>query len=170
MITPVAPTSPSVSIIMGSNSDWPTMQLAAKILNGLCVLYETKIVSAHRTPSRLDEYLEKVTERGVEIIIAGAGGAAHLAGVVAAKIRLPVIGVPMKTSSLGGLDSLYSTVQMPKGVPVATMAIGDAGAINAGLFAARILALRDPQLGQRLTEFIISQANGVPLEPFDLPV
>ena len=162
--------NPLVCIIMGSNSDWPTMKLAAKYLENLGVPYEAKIVSAHRTPERLEKYLSHMVERGIKIVIAGAGGAAHLAGVVASKIRLPVIGVPMKTSSLGGMDSLLSTAQMPGGVPVATMAIGDAGATNAGLFAARILALTDPELDKRLESFIENMATAVPLEPFDLPV
>ncbi|MFN3607400.1 MAG: 5-(carboxyamino)imidazole ribonucleotide mutase, partial [Cypionkella sp.] len=132
-----------VGIIMGSQSDWPTMKEAAVILDTLGIAYETKIVSAHRTPDRLWEYGTSVAARGLKVIIAGAGGAAHLPGMMASKTRVPVIGVPVQTKALSGVDSLYSIVQMPRGYPVATMAIGAAGAANAGLLAAGILALND---------------------------
>jgi 5-(carboxyamino)imidazole ribonucleotide mutase len=139
-----------VGVIMGSKSDWPTMKKACEILEELEIPYEAKVVSAHRTPDEMFQYAEKAKERGIEVIIAGAGGAAHLPGMVAAKTDLPVIGVPIKSSTLNGLDSLLSIVQMPGGVPVATMAIGDAGAVNAGLMAARILALRDERLQEKM--------------------
>lgn len=139
-----------IGIIMGSQSDWPTMKLAADILDELGVAYEAKIVSAHRTPDRLWTYGKSAVERGLQVIIAGAGGAAHLPGMMASKTRVPVVGVPVQTKALSGVDSLYSIVQMPKGFPVATMAIGAAGAANAGLMAAGILALNDPALATRL--------------------
>ena len=139
-----------VGIIMGSQSDWPTMREAAAILEELGVPHETRIVSAHRTPDRLWDYGKTAVERGLQVIIAGAGGAAHLPGMMASKTRLPVIGVPVQTRALSGLDSLYSIVQMPRGFPVATMAIGAAGAANAGLMAAEILALGDAALAGRL--------------------
>ena len=140
----------AVGIIMGSQSDWPTMKEAALILDELGIAYEAQIVSAHRTPDRLWAYGKTAVERGLKVIIAGAGGAAHLPGMMASKTRLPVIGVPVQTKALSGVDSLYSIVQMPKGYPVATMAIGAAGAANAGLMAAGILALHDPGLAARL--------------------
>lgn len=139
-----------VGIVMGSQSDWPTMQEAAGILNELGVAYESRIVSAHRTPDRLWEYGTSAVERGLKVIIAGAGGAAHLPGMMASKTRVPVIGVPVQTKALSGVDSLYSIVQMPRGFPVATMAIGSAGATNAGLLAAGILANNDSDLATRL--------------------
>lgn len=139
-----------VGVIMGSKSDWPTMKKACEILEELKIPYEAKVVSAHRTPDEMFEYAEQAKERGIEVIIAGAGGAAHLPGMIAAKTDLPVIGVPIRSSTLNGLDSLLSIVQMPGGVPVATMAIGDAGAVNAGLLAARILAIQDATLQERL--------------------
>jgi 5-(carboxyamino)imidazole ribonucleotide mutase len=139
-----------VGVIMGSKSDWPTMKKACDILEELKIPYEAKVVSAHRTPDEMFEYAEQAKERGIEVIIAGAGGAAHLPGMIAAKTDLPVIGVPIRSSTLNGLDSLLSIVQMPGGVPVATMAIGDAGAVNAGLLAARILAIQDATLQERL--------------------
>jgi len=139
-----------VGIIMGSQSDWPTMRNAADILDALGVRYETRIVSAHRTPDRLWDYGTSAAGRGLGCIIAGAGGAAHLPGMMASKTRIPVIGVPVQTRALQGVDSLYSIVQMPRGYPVATMAIGAAGAANAGLMAAAILALADPDLAARL--------------------
>lgn len=142
--------SVSVGIIMGSQSDWPTMKEAADILDQLGVAYEARIVSAHRTPDRLWDYGKTAVDRGLKVIIAGAGGAAHLPGMMASKTRVPVIGVPVQTKALSGVDSLYSIVQMPKGFPVATMAIGAAGAANAGLMAAGILALSDPTLADRL--------------------
>jgi 5-(carboxyamino)imidazole ribonucleotide mutase len=139
-----------VSIIMGSKSDWETMKHACEILDQVEVPYEKKVVSAHRTPDLMFEHAEAARQRGIKVIIAGAGGAAHLPGMVAAKTTLPVIGVPVQSKSLNGLDSLLSIVQMPAGVPVATVAIGKAGATNAGLLAAQILSLTDPQLVERL--------------------
>jgi 5-(carboxyamino)imidazole ribonucleotide mutase len=154
-----------VGIIMGSQSDWPTMKDAALILDDLGVPYETKIVSAHRTPDRLWDYGKTAVQRGLKIIIAGAGGAAHLPGMMASKTRLPVIGVPVQTKALAGVDSLYSILQMPKGYPVATMAIG--GAANAGLMAAAILALQDPALAQRLDAWRDALSASIPEEPKD---
>lgn len=141
---------PIVGVIMGSQSDWKTMKGAADILEELEIPFEARIVSAHRTPQRLWEYGHQAVGRGLRVIIAGAGGAAHLPGMMASKTRLPVIGVPVQTQALSGVDSLYSIVQMPRGFPVATMAIGAGGAANAGLMAASILALGDPALAQRL--------------------
>ena len=141
-----------VGVIMGSQSDWETMKLACDVLDELGVAYEKKVVSAHRTPDLMFEYAETAIARGLRVIIAGAGGAAHLPGMVAAKTVLPVIGVPVKSSNLNGLDSLLSIVQMPGGVPVATVAIGNAGATNAGLLAAQVLAVTDAALQQRLAE------------------
>jgi 5-(carboxyamino)imidazole ribonucleotide mutase len=141
-----------VGVIMGSQSDWETMKHACDMLEELGVLYEKKIVSAHRTPDLMFEYASTAVERGLKVIIAGAGGAAHLPGMVAAKTELPVIGVPVKTSTLNGLDSLLSIVQMPGGIPVATVAIGHAGATNAGLLAAQILGAFDPSLQQKVRE------------------
>jgi 5-(carboxyamino)imidazole ribonucleotide mutase len=141
-----------VGVIMGSTSDWPTMKLACDVLDELQIPYEKKVVSAHRTPDEMFSYAETAADRGIKIIIAGAGGAAHLPGMVAAKTVLPVIGVPVKSSNLNGLDSLLSIVQMPGGVPVATVAIGNAGATNAGLLAAQILGTSDEKLQQRLQE------------------
>jgi 5-(carboxyamino)imidazole ribonucleotide mutase len=141
---------PVVGVIMGSKSDWETMHEACKILDELKIPYEKQVVSAHRTPDRMFEYAESAEERGIRVIIAGAGGAAHLPGMVAAKTVVPVIGVPVKSSSLNGLDSLLSIVQMPAGVPVATVAIGKAGAANAGLLAAEILGSSDPDIRVRL--------------------
>lgn len=138
-----------VGVIMGSTSDWETMKEACQILDELSVPYEKKVVSAHRTPDLMFAYAESAKQRGLEVIIAGAGGAAHLPGMVAAKTELPVIGVPVKSSSLNGLDSLLSIVQMPGGVPVATVAIGKAGAINAGLLAAQILGIKYPEIQAR---------------------
>ena len=139
-----------VGIIMGSQSDWPTLKKAADILDELQVPFETRIVSAHRTPERLYEYAKSAKSRGLKVIIAGAGGAAHLPGMTASLTPLPVLGVPIATTALGGQDSLYSIVQMPAGVPVGTLAIGEAGATNAGLLAAQILALADAPLLQRV--------------------
>ncbi|MCH5586611.1 5-(carboxyamino)imidazole ribonucleotide mutase [Shimazuella sp. AN120528] len=139
-----------VGVIMGSTSDWPTMKLACDVLDELGIVYEKKVVSAHRTPDEMFSYAETAIKRGIKVIIAGAGGAAHLPGMVAAKTILPVIGVPVKSSSLNGLDSLLSIVQMPGGVPVATVAIGNAGATNAGLLAAQILGITDEKLQQKL--------------------
>jgi 5-(carboxyamino)imidazole ribonucleotide mutase len=156
-----------VGIIMGSQSDWPTLREAASILDELGVAYETKIVSAHRTPDRLWAYGKAAVERGLQVIIAGAGGAAHLPGMMASKTRVPVVGVPVQTRALSGVDSLYSIVQMPKGYPVATMAIGAAGAANAGLMAAGILALNDPALATRLDAWREALSASIPDEPSD---
>ncbi len=156
-----------VGIIMGSQSDWPTMKEAALILEALGVAYETKIVSAHRTPDRLWTYGKEAAGRGLQVIIAGAGGAAHLPGMMASKTRIPVIGVPVQTRALSGVDSLYSIVQMPKGFPVATMAIGSAGAANAGLLAAGILALHDDALAGRLDAWREALSASIPDEPKD---
>ena len=144
---------PLIGIVMGSDSDWDTMKKTAETLKELGVPCEVDVVSAHRTPDRAHEYAATAEQRGLRVIIAGAGGAAHLAGVLAAFTPLPVIGCPMKTSGLGGQDSLYSIVQMPSGIPVATMAIGDAGAKNAGIFAAQILAVGDEALRDRLKAY-----------------
>jgi 5-(carboxyamino)imidazole ribonucleotide mutase len=154
-----------VGIIMGSQSDWPTMKAAAEMLDELGIAYETKIVSAHRTPDRLWDYGKTAVTRGLKVIIAGAGGAAHLPGMMASKTRLPVIGVPVQTKALAGVDSLYSILQMPKGYPVATMAIG--GAANAGLMAASILALQDAALAQRLDAWRDALSASIPEEPKD---
>ncbi|MDA5110433.1 5-(carboxyamino)imidazole ribonucleotide mutase [Brevibacillus thermoruber] len=140
---------PLVGVIMGSTSDWETMKDACAILDELAIPYEKRVVSAHRTPDLMFDYAESARSRGLEVIIAGAGGAAHLPGMVAAKTELPVIGVPVKSSSLNGLDSLLSIVQMPGGVPVATVAIGKAGAVNAGLLAAQILGIKYPEIQER---------------------
>jgi 5-(carboxyamino)imidazole ribonucleotide mutase len=150
-----------VGIIMGSRSDWETMRHAAEMLDALEVAYETKVVSAHRTPDRLYDYAKGAAERGLKIIIAGAGGAAHLPGMAASMTRLPVLGVPVQSKALSGLDSLLSIVQMPAGVPVATLAIGTAGAANAGLLAASILALSDPALAERLEAWRKRQTDGI---------
>ena len=152
---------------MGSQSDWPTMKEAAHILDDLGIAWEAKIVSAHRTPDRLWSYGTSAVERGLQVIIAGAGGAAHLPGMMASKTRIPVIGVPVLTRALSGVDSLYSIVQMPKGYPVATMAIGGTGAVNAGLMAAGILALSDPDLAQRLEDWRDNLSASIPEEPQD---
>lgn len=159
--------SVDVGIIMGSQSDWPTMKEAALILDELGVSYETKIVSAHRTPDRLWTYGREAAGRGLKVIIAGAGGAAHLPGMMASKTRVPVIGVPVLTKALSGVDSLYSILQMPKGYPVATMAIGAAGAANAGLMAAGILSLLDPALAARLDAWRAALSASIPEEPKD---
>lgn len=160
-------TTPPIGIIMGSQSDWPTMREAANLLDELGVAYETRIVSAHRTPDRLWEYGKSAVDRGVQVIIAGAGGAAHLPGMMASKTRVPVIGVPILTKALSGVDSLYSIVQMPKGYPVATMAIGAAGAANAGLMAAGILALHDAELAARLDAWRAALSASIPEGPTD---
>ncbi|WP_163847032.1 5-(carboxyamino)imidazole ribonucleotide mutase [Pseudooceanicola aestuarii] len=160
-------TQPKVGIIMGSQSDWPTMKEAATLLDELRVGYETRIVSAHRTPDRLWSYGKSAVERGLQVIIAGAGGAAHLPGMMASKTRVPVIGVPVQTRALSGVDSLYSIVQMPKGFPVATMAIGAAGAANAGLMAAQILAIHDAGLAERVDAWREALSNSIPEAPRD---
>lgn len=156
-----------VGIIMGSQSDWSTMREAAAILDDLGIDYEARIVSAHRTPDRLWDYGRSAVQRGLKVIIAGAGGAAHLPGMMASKTRLPVIGVPVQTRALSGVDSLYSIVQMPRGFPVATMAIGAAGATNAGLMAASILALDDPALAALLDAWRAALSDSIPEEPQD---
>jgi 5-(carboxyamino)imidazole ribonucleotide mutase len=154
-------TTPPVAIIMGSRSDWPTMKKAADALDALGVAYDAKVVSAHRTPARLVAFSTGAQDAGYKVIIAGAGGAAHLPGMVASMTLLPVLGVPVQSKALNGLDSLLSIVQMPGGVPVATLAIGEAGAKNAGLLAAQILALSDAPLGQRLQAFRDAQTEDV---------
>lgn len=159
--------TPPVGIIMGSQSDWSTMREAAETLDALKVRYETRIVSAHRTPDRLWEYGTTAAERGLKVIIAGAGGAAHLPGMMASKTIVPVIGVPVQTNALSGVDSLYSILQMPRGYPVATMAIGAAGAANAGLMAVGILATFDPDLAMRLTDWRASLSAAIPEVPQD---
>jgi len=153
--------SAQVGIIMGSHSDWATMKLAAEILTELGVAHETRIVSAHRTPDLLFEYASTAIERGLHVIIAGAGGAAHLPGMTAAKTRLPVLGVPVQSKALSGLDSLLSIAQMPRGVPVGTLAIGEAGALNAGLLAAAIVALHDPAVAAKLDAYRAQQTERV---------
>lgn len=153
--------SVKVSVIMGSTSDWPTMKLACDVLDDYGVPYEKLVVSAHRTPDYMFEFAEKAQGRGVQVVIAGAGGAAHLPGMVAAKTILPVIGVPIKSRTLNGLDSLLSIVQMPGGVPVATVAIGEAGATNAGLLAAQILAIHDESLQEQLVTKRQARAEAV---------
>ncbi len=160
-------TKPLVGIIMGSQSDWPTMKEAADVLDELGVSYETKIVSAHRTPDRLWDYGKTAVDRGLQVIIAGAGGAAHLPGMMASKTRVPVIGIPVQTNALSGVDSLYSILQMPRGYPVATMAIGAAGAKNGGLMTAGILAMHDPELAKRLDAWRAALSASIPDEPVD---
>lgn len=150
---------PIVSLIMGSQSDWETMKQAAQFLDQFGIDYEKKVVSAHRMPDQMFRHAETAFSRGIKVIIAGAGGAAHLPGMIAAKTILPVIGVPIQTRALNGVDSLYSIVQMPAGVPVATMAIGEAGAKNAALFAIRLLALDAPALAEKLHDFIEEQGQ-----------
>lgn len=160
---------PLVGLIMGSQSDWPILRHAAATLARLGVPHEARIVSAHRTPDRLAEYARTARERGLRVIVAGAGGAAHLPGMCAAWTSLPVLGVPMESAQLKGLDSLLSIVQMPAGVPVGTLAIGRAGAVNAALLAAAILGLADPALTERLEAFRQTQTDGVPETPTDAP-
>src|ERR1044071_4740429 len=157
--------SAQVGIIMGSHSDWATMKHAADVLTELGVIHETRIVSAHRTPDLLFEYAATAIDRGLHVIIAGAGGAAHLPGMTAAKTRLPVLGVPVQSKALSGLDSLLSIAQMPRGVPVGTLAIGEAGALNAGLLAAAILALDDAALARRLERYRREQTRVVLKQP-----
>ncbi len=158
-----------IGIIMGSQSDWPTLKKAAEILDGLQVPYEKRIVSAHRTPERLYEYAKSAAARGLKVIIAGAGGAAHLPGMTASLTLLPVLGVPIATAALNGKDSLYSIVQMPAGVPVGTLAIGEMGATNAGLLAAQILALADPALAKRIEDYRAKRTAAVADAPQDVP-
>jgi 5-(carboxyamino)imidazole ribonucleotide mutase len=156
-----------IGIIMGSLSDWPTMKRTAEVLDELEVAYEAKVISAHRTPDRLYQYAKSAKERGLKVIIAGAGGAAHLPGMTASMTTLPVLGVPVSSKALSGQDSLLSIVQMPAGVPVGTLAIGEAGASNAGLLAAQILALEDEELAKRLEALRAKQTAAVPEVPRD---
>ena len=156
-----------VGLIMGSQSDWSTLKEAADILSELDITYENKIISAHRTPDRLWSYGEAADQRGLKVIIAGAGGAAHLPGMIASKTNLPVVGIPVTTSTLNGIDSLYSILQMPRGYPVATMAIGAQGAKNGGLLAAQIIALSDPELNKRLSKWRNALSASIPDEPQD---
>jgi len=158
-------TSPLIGIVMGSQSDWPTLRRASEMLDELGVPHEVKIVSAHRTPDRLFAYAADAAGRGLRAIIAGAGGAAHLPGMLAAKTRLPVLGVPVQSRALSGLDSLLSIVQMPKGIPVGTLAIGEAGAANAALLAAAMLATTDPDLAIKLEAWRAEQTEAVAEEP-----
>jgi 5-(carboxyamino)imidazole ribonucleotide mutase len=160
-------TKPQVAIVMGSQSDWPTMRLAAETLEALEVEYEARIVSAHRTPERLVEFATSARADGFKVIIAGAGGAAHLPGMIASMTPLPVFGVPVKSKALNGQDSLLSIVQMPGGIPVGTLAIGEPGAINAALIAAAVLALSDDDLADRLDAYRARQTASVPLFPAD---
>src|SRR5271165_7027918 len=159
--------SPPVAIIMGSQSDWPIMRAAAAVLDELGVEYETRVISAHRTPHRLYAFAESARESGVKVIIAGAGGAAHLPGMAAALTTLPVLGVPIATTALDGVDALYAIVQMPAGVPVGTLAIGEPGAVNAGLLAAKILALSDPALAARVEAWRANRTAKVVERPSD---
>lgn len=152
---------PKVAIVMGSTSDWPTMQQAALMLKKLGVEFDAKVVSAHRTPHLLTEFSETAADKGYQVIIGGAGGAAHLPGMIAAHTHLPVFGVPVRSSQLSGLDSLLSIVQMPKGVAVGTLAIGEAGAANAGLLAAQVVALQNPAVGDAIKQFRQSQTETV---------
>ena len=157
-----------VGIIMGSSSDWPTMKLAADMLDEFGIEYEKKVVSAHRTPKDMMKYAEEAQSRGINVIIAGAGGAAHLPGMVASMTNLPVIGVPIESKSLKGLDSLLSIVQMPGGIPVATVSIGDAGAKNAGILAAKMLAISNEDVNLKLTEYTKSLEDKVEAMQNDL--
>lgn len=156
---------PRVGVVMGSRSDWETMQHAAEVLTELGVAHEVRVVSAHRTPDLLFSYAEQAPERGIQVIIAGAGGAAHLPGMLAAKTRLPVFGVPVQSKALNGMDSLLSIAQMPAGIPVGTLAIGRAGAVNAGLLAVAVLALHDPDLSRALDDWRSRQTKAVLEQP-----
>ena len=157
--------TPLVAIIMGSQSDWETMKFSEKILIKLKIPFTTKIISAHRTPDRMNDFAKNARKNSIQVIIAGAGGAAHLPGMVASHTDLPVIGVPIQSSSLNGLDSLLSIVQMPGGVPVATMSIGKAGAINAAIYAAKIISLSNKEVNTKLTNWLSSQTDEIPLTP-----
>ncbi len=157
--------TPLVAIIMGSQSDWETMKFSEKILIKLKIPFTTKIISAHRTPDRMNDFAKNAQKNSIQVIIAGAGGAAHLPGMVSSHTDLPVIGVPIQSSSLNGLDSLLSIVQMPSGVPVATMSIGKAGAINAAIYAAKILSLSNKEINTKLTNWLSSQTDEIPLTP-----
>jgi 5-(carboxyamino)imidazole ribonucleotide mutase len=159
--------APQVGVVMGSQSDWPTMKHAVEMLERLGVACEAKIVSAHRTPERLRDYARSARERGLKVVVAGAGGAAHLPGMIAASTPLPVFGVPVESKALKGLDSLLSIVQMPGGVPVGTLAIGTSGAKNAGLLAAAVVALADPRVAAALDAFRAEQTDGVAEDPVD---
>lgn len=161
------PTSPKVAIIMGSQSDWPTMRNAAQVLDALGISYDARIVSAHRTPDRMVEFAKSARDQGFQVIIAGAGGAAHLPGMVASMTPLPVFGVPVQSKALSGQDSLLSIVQMPAGIPVGTLAIGNAGASNAALLAAAVLALHDKPLADRLDAYRQKQSDAVAPAPKD---
>lgn len=152
---------PKIAIVMGSKSDWATMQHAADVLDTLSIPYHVEVVSAHRTPDKLFQFAQDAKQKGIDVIIAGAGGAAHLPGMLATKTLVPVLGVPVQTAALSGVDSLYSIVQMPKGIPVGTLAIGKAGAANAALLAAQILALHDADIFQRLSLWRLSQTDDV---------
>lgn len=152
---------PKIAIVMGSKSDWATMQHAADVLDTLSIPYHVEVISAHRTPDKLFQFAQDAKQKGIDVIIAGAGGAAHLPGMLAAKTLVPVLGVPIQTAALSGVDSLYSIVQMPKGIPVGTLAIGKAGAANAALLAAQILALHDADIFQRLSLWRLSQTDDV---------
>ena len=156
---------PLVAIIMGSQSDWETMKFSEEILIKLNISFTTKIISAHRTPDRMNDFAKNARKNSIQVVIAGAGGAAHLPGMVASHTELPVIGVPIQSSSLNGLDSLLSIVQMPGGVPVAIMSIGKAGAINAAIYAAKILSLSNKEIDTKLTNWLSSQTDNVPLTP-----
>lgn len=169
MTTHTPETAIQIGVIMGSRSDWPTMRHAAEILTSLGIPHECRVISAHRTPDRMADYAKTARDRGLRAIIAGAGGAAHLPGMVAALTPLPVLGVPVESAMLRGVDSLHSIVQMPGGIPVATFAIGKAGAINAALFAAAILALSNPTLAAWLDHWRAAQTQAVPLTPEDEP-
>jgi 5-(carboxyamino)imidazole ribonucleotide mutase len=158
---PASEKKPLVAVIMGSKSDWDTMQQASKVLTDFGISHDCQVMSAHRTPEFAKSYIESAHSRGIEVIIAGAGGAAHLAGVAASHTVIPVLGVPMESSALNGLDSLLSTVQMPGGIPVGTLAIGKAGAKNAGLLAVAILALSRPELHKKLVEFRKAQTEAI---------
>lgn len=156
-----APSASLVGIIMGSKSDWPTMELAAQTLTDLGISHESRVVSAHRTPQWMVQYAQEAQDRGLKVIIAGAGGAAHLPGMVASMTQLPVLGVPIQSKALNGMDSLLSIVQMPGGIPVGTLAIGNAGAKNAGLLAARIIATYNPEIRKKLEDFTAAQTQNV---------
>lgn len=164
----VAPkAAPTVAIVMGSQSDWPTMQCAAKVLDELSVAYDARIISAHRTPDRMTAFAKGAADEGFKVIIAGAGGAAHLPGMIAAMTHLPVLGVPVQSKALSGLDSLLSIVQMPAGVPTGTLAIGEAGATNAGLLAASILGTSDDMVADRLKRWRAARSEAVAEHPAD---
>tara|TARA_B100000963_G_C22414121_1_gene574613 strand:- start:210 stop:716 length:507 start_codon:yes stop_codon:yes gene_type:complete len=157
--------TPSVAIIMGSQSDWETMKFSEEILIKLKIPFITKIISAHRTPDRMNDFAKSAKINSIKVVIAGAGGAAHLPGMVASHSDLPVIGVPIQSSALNGLDSLLSIVQMPSGIPVATMSIGKAGAANAAIYAAKILSLSNNEINTKLTNWLSSQTDSVPIKP-----